>query len=64
MHWVFLAVIACLVFLASYNPRTGNLNKYFAPEIPVERHGSRETQSDSDTDEYDQRRPTLSNRSR
>ena len=36
MHWIFLAIIACLVFLASYNPRTGNLNKYFAPERSVE----------------------------
>jgi hypothetical protein len=50
MHWIFLVLIACLVFMASYNPRTGNLNKYFAPETSVE-HGSRETQSDSDTNE-------------
>jgi len=28
MHWIFLAIIACLVFLASYNPRTGNLTKF------------------------------------
>jgi hypothetical protein len=52
MHWIFLVLIACLVFMASYNPRTGNLNKYFAPEIPVE-HGSRATQSNRDTDESD-----------
>ena len=53
MHWIFLAIIVCLVFLASYNPRTGNLNKYFAPETSVEdgKPPSRTTQSDSDTDE-------------
>jgi hypothetical protein len=28
MHWIFWAVLACLVFLATYNPRTGNLNKF------------------------------------
>jgi hypothetical protein len=28
MHWLFWAVLACLVFLASYNPRTGNLTKF------------------------------------
>ena len=57
MHWIFLAIIACLVFLASYNPRTGNLNKYFAPETSVEdgsssrKSATRTTQGDSDTDE-------------
>ena len=57
MHWIFLAIIACLVFLASYNPRTGNLNKYFAPETSVEdgsssrKSATRKTQGDSDTDE-------------
>ena len=56
MHWIFLALIACLVFLASYNPRTGNLNKYFAPETSVEdgtssRTRARAAQSDRDTDE-------------
>ena len=58
MHWIFLAIIVCFVFLASYNPRTGNLTKFFAPETSVEDHGrssrpatQRTTQSDSDTDE-------------
>ena len=57
MHWIFLAIIACFVFLASYNPRTGNLTKFFAPETSVEdgkppsRPRARATQSDSDTDE-------------
>jgi hypothetical protein len=56
MHWIFLAIIACLVFLASYNPRTGNLTKFFAPETSVDgpspsRSRARATQSDSDTDE-------------
>ena len=37
--------------MASYNPRTGNLTKFFAPETSVERHGSREAQSNRDTDE-------------
>jgi len=56
MHWFFLALIACLVFMASYNPRTGNLNKYFAPETSVDgpspsRTRARTAQGDSDTDE-------------
>ena len=56
MHWIFLAIIVCLVFLASYNPRTGNLTKFFVPERPVEDGTSRKSaprtpQSDSDTDE-------------
>jgi len=61
MHWILLVVIACLVFLASYNPRTGNLNKFFANEISVEDHGSSrsaaaqgKTQSHSNTDESGQ----------
>ena len=38
--------------MASYNPRTGNLNKYFAPETSVDGPSpSRTTQSDRDTDE-------------
>lgn len=57
MHWIFWAVLLCLVFLASYNPRTGNLNKYFAPDISVEdgnptsRTNARTPQSNSDSDE-------------
>ena len=58
MHWIFWAVLACLVFLASYNPRTGNLTKFFAPETSVEdgprpsrKSAKRAPQSDSDTDE-------------
>ena len=52
MHWIFLVIIACLVFLASYNPRTGNLNKFFAPKTSVDGPGpSRKAQSDRDTDE-------------
>jgi hypothetical protein len=64
MHWIFLALVACLVFLASYNPRTGNLTKYFAPETSVEHNGSREAQSDSDTNEQSERRPALPHRAR
>ena len=50
-HWLLLLG---LVFLITYNPRTGNLGSFFAKEISVEdRNGaSRETQSDSDTDEH------------
>jgi hypothetical protein len=52
MHWIVLAIIACLVFLASYNPRTGNLTKYFVPETSVDGPSpSRAAQSDSNTDE-------------
>ena len=45
-HWLLLLG---LVFLVSYNPRTGNLGKFFGPEISVEDHdeSSREAQSDS-----------------
>jgi len=28
MHWFIWAVLGCLIFLATYNPRTGNLNKF------------------------------------
>ena len=57
MHWIFLVIIACLIFMASYNPRTGNLNKFFAPKTSVEdgkppsSRASRAAQGDSDTDE-------------
>ena len=52
MHWILLAIIACLVFMASYNPRTGNLTKFFATETSVDGPSpSRKTQGDSDTDE-------------
>jgi hypothetical protein len=57
MHWIFLAIITCLVFMASYNPRTGNLTKFFAPDVSVEdgkppsSRAQRTPQSDRDTDE-------------
>ena len=51
MHWILLAAIACIIFLISYNPRTGNLTKFFAPEKTVEDNASRTTQSYSDTHE-------------
>ena len=47
-HWLLLLG---LVFLISYNPRTGNLGNFFTKEIAVE-DASRATQSDSDTDEH------------
>ena len=28
MRWFIWAVLGCLIFLATYNPRTGNLNKF------------------------------------
>jgi len=38
--------------MASYNPRTGNLNKFFAPETSVDGLvPSRAAQSDRNTDE-------------
>lgn len=53
-HWLLLLG---LVFMISYNPRTGNLGKYFGSEISEGRRDgnprtSREAQSDSDTDEH------------
>jgi hypothetical protein len=62
MHWILWAILACFVFLATYNPRTGNLTKYFAPEVSVEGNASRAPQSDSNTDEQGERRPALSGR--
>jgi hypothetical protein len=59
MHWIFLVIIACLVFLSSYNPRTGNVVKFFAPTVSVDgpkrpsRNSQRKAQSDSDSDEHD-----------
>lgn len=50
--WQWLLLLG-LVFLISYNPRTGNLGNYFNTKISVEdRNASRTTQSDSDTDEH------------
>jgi len=52
MHWIFWVIIASLVFLVTYNPRSGTLGKFFGPELSVEgKHASRTTQSDSDTRE-------------
>ena len=28
MHWLVWAFIACIVFLITYNPRTGSLGKF------------------------------------
>lgn len=63
MHWIIWAILACLVFLASYNPRTGSVTKYFVDPAPEPRKyfaqktsvedgiTSRTPQSDSDSDE-------------
>jgi len=45
-HWLLLLG---LVFLVTYDPRSGNLEKFFESEISV--NASRETQSDSDPSE-------------
>lgn len=47
-HWLLLFG---LVFLITYNPRTGNLGKFFDAKVPVEDESSRATQSDSNTHE-------------
>ena len=55
--WQWLLLLG-LVFLISYNPRTGNIAKYFGQEISEGRpnggvpRSSRKAQSDSDPDEY------------
>jgi len=49
MHWLFWAAILCIVFLVTYNPRTGNLNKFFTQDISVEDNAQRKAQGDSDT---------------
>jgi hypothetical protein len=53
-HWLLLLG---LVFLITYNPRTGNITKYFGSEISERRHDDaqrppREAQSDSDSSEH------------
>jgi len=47
MHWLVWAFIICIVFLVTYNPRTGSLGKFFAPQELVEDNDQRTTQSDS-----------------
>ena len=61
--WIWL-ILAVLVFLASYDKRSGNLQNFFGPELIVESHGSssRETQSNSNTDESNRGGPSLSGR--
>jgi hypothetical protein len=49
MHWILWTFIACLLFLVTYKPRTGRLNKFFTSEILVEDNGQRTAQSDSDS---------------
>jgi hypothetical protein len=49
-HWILLLG---LVFLITYNPRTGNLSNFFTKEISVEdENASRTAQGDSDTGEH------------
>jgi len=47
MHWLVWAFIACIVFLITYNPRTGSLGKFFTNQELVEDNDQRTTQSDS-----------------
>jgi hypothetical protein len=53
--WQWLLLLG-LVFLISYNPRTGNIAKYFGQEISEgdvkSPRSSRKAQSNSDPDEY------------
>lgn len=53
MHWVLWAILACLVFLATYKPNTGNLQNFFKDTLLVETNVSSTTQSNRDTDESD-----------
>ena len=48
-HWLLLLG---LLFMITYNPRTGNLTKYFGSEVSVEGNASRETQSNRNSDEH------------
>ena len=55
MHWILWAFIACILFMVTYDPRTGNIQKYFTQDKLVEDHDGpssppkRKTQSDSDS---------------
>jgi len=49
MHWLILAIIVCIVFLITYNPRSGRLNNFFTQQVLVEDNAQRTAQSDSDT---------------
>lgn len=51
--WCWL-LLAGVVFLVTYNPHTGNLGKFFGPEIVVGKDAQRETQSNSNPNEHDQ----------
>lgn len=54
MHWFFLLILLCLIFLATYDPRSGTLSDFFAPQTSVEDgQSSREAQGYRDTDERD-----------
>lgn len=59
-HWVLLIG---LLFLITYNPRSGNLDDFFDLNVSVEQNGSREAQSNSDTSQQNRRRTSLSDRS-
>jgi hypothetical protein len=51
--WVWVIII-CLVFLVSYDKRSGKLQDFFGPDIvedPRNGHSERTTQSSGDTDE-------------
>jgi hypothetical protein len=53
MHWIFWAILACLVFLATYDPRRGKLQKFFTPEMIVNDDPGA-SQSNGNTSQYDQ----------
>lgn len=48
-HWILLFG---LIFLITYNPRTGNLGDFFTSKVSVEPNDSRETQGDRNSDEH------------
>ena len=51
--WI-LVILMCLVFLVSYDKRSGKLQDFFGPEIvedPRNGHSERTTQGGGDTDE-------------
>jgi hypothetical protein len=51
MHWIFWAFIACLVFLSTYDPRRGKLDKFFTAEMIDD--NQRTPQSNGNTGERD-----------
>ena len=49
MHWFFWAFLICILFLVTYNPRSGRLGKFFVQDRLVEVNDQRTSQSNSDS---------------